>query len=532
MPRPSNFLPPLSGFVPNSEPDPVVPPTSRHDTATGAHPAAAMSGEKVDETTLVLKSSTEMDARFAVGQSGLRHADTAESLGGRYVHSDMWLVPEGTLGKGASSRVVKAIHTLDCSLVALKQVNAFDDVLRRQLLTEVTRLARSSRDHVSPKDLVGKGDDGSGSGEVCGGNDESGTSSRSHLVTTHGCYFVPASGDVCLVLECMDGGSLGDVLARVRTQGWPGKAPGVPETVLRVLAHGMVAGLLQLHNSFRQVHRDVKPENVLLTTSGEVKLSDFGLSGDLLSTLGNRSTFVGTLCYMSPERIRGEPYSTAADIWSLGVVVYECFVGRYPFGDGNLSHGPFPLMMEVVRADPPRLAEESGASESLRDFVARCLDRDASLRASASELLQHPFLEKCTGDRGCDLVAAWLQEVGGTQPRSNALVFGAYFVSLMNTEASPNEATVMDRLSALLEMNVVLTDGKVRVAGRRHVVDFLLAAKREQKGLGSEALRLKDAVGACAVELECVAHAQRWRVTFTSESQGHIRNINEIAEVI
>jgi serine/threonine protein kinase len=88
-------------------------------------------------------------------------------------------------------------------------------------------------------------------------------------------------------------------------------------------------GLVYLRQR-RQMHRDIKPSNIVLNSRGEVKLTDFGISAALDGTLGARDTFVGTACYMSPERIQGNRYSFAADVWSVSGasahVRFICFV--------------------------------------------------------------------------------------------------------------------------------------------------------------------------------------------------------------
>lgn len=79
------------------------------------------------------------------------------------------------------------------------------------------------------------------------------------------------------------------------------------------------------------VHRDIKPSNLLLNGAGEVKISDFGVSGQLASSVSNCLSWVGTVTYMSPERIKGDSYSFDSDLWSLGLTLLECALGRFPY---------------------------------------------------------------------------------------------------------------------------------------------------------------------------------------------------------
>ena len=80
------------------------------------------------------------------------------------------------------------------------------------------------------------------------------------------------------------------------------------------------------------MHRDIKPDNILLNKKGQVKVTDFGISkqygGD---ETAKAKTFVGTLTYMSPERMEGETYSYAGDIWSVGIMLIETITGKFPF---------------------------------------------------------------------------------------------------------------------------------------------------------------------------------------------------------
>ncbi|CAK4628741.1 unnamed protein product [Aphanomyces euteiches] len=81
------------------------------------------------------------------------------------------------------------------------------------------------------------------------------------------------------------------------------------------------------------VRSDIKPQNILVTSDGYVKLTDFGLARQLQGTFDMAKTFVGTFKYMSPERVQNQPYDFASDIWSLGLVLVECATGAYPYDD-------------------------------------------------------------------------------------------------------------------------------------------------------------------------------------------------------
>lgn len=78
-------------------------------------------------------------------------------------------------------------------------------------------------------------------------------------------------------------------------------------------------------------HRDIKPANILLNKNGIVKIADFGVSGQMENSADCMSSWVGTLAYMSPERLQGDSYRSDTDIWSLGIVLSECAIGKYPY---------------------------------------------------------------------------------------------------------------------------------------------------------------------------------------------------------
>lgn len=93
----------------------------------------------------------------------------------------------------------------------------------------------------------------------------------------------------------------------------------------------MLKGLEYLHKTTKIIHRDIKPSNLLINSQGEVKIADFGVSGKIDYTLEYKNSWVGTVTYMSPERFGGDRYNHDTDVWSLGLTLIECALGRFPY---------------------------------------------------------------------------------------------------------------------------------------------------------------------------------------------------------
>ncbi|KAJ1285180.1 hypothetical protein BS78_03G260300 [Paspalum vaginatum] len=205
-----------------------------------------------------------------------------------------------------------------------------------------------------------------------------------HIVMCHQSFY--HNGVIYLVLEYMDRGSLADIIKQVKT---------VLEPYLAILCKQVLEGLLYLHHERHVIHRDIKPSNLLVNRKGEVKITDFGVSAVLASSMGQRDTFVGTYNYMAPERISGSSYDYKSDIWSLGLVILECAIGRFPYipseGEGWLS---FYELLEAIVDQPPPFAPADQFSPEFCSFISSCIQKDPAQRMSASELLNHPFLKK------------------------------------------------------------------------------------------------------------------------------------------
>jgi serine/threonine protein kinase len=145
----------------------------------------------------------------------------------------------------------------------------------------------------------------------------------------------------------------------------------------------MLQGLLYLHKVRHQIHRDMKPGNILINSEGFVKLTDFGIAKTLENTSDLCNTFVGTKTYMSPERIEGKEYSFSSDIWSLGLIVYELATGSFPY---KFSKVFIEHIESILMDSEPTLPNDGTFSPELQNFITRCLQKDPKARDSVADL--------------------------------------------------------------------------------------------------------------------------------------------------
>lgn len=286
------------------------------------------------------------------GSGGSGSGSGGSSGGGGSNHQQQQVIPFSELerlnriGSGSGGTVYKVVHSRTRRVYALKVIYGHhEESVRRQIHREIQIL----------RDV----DD-------------------SNVVKCHEMY--DHNAEIQVLLEYMDGGSLEGKHIR-------------QEQKLADVAREILRGLAYLHRR-HIVHRDIKPSNLLINSQKQVKIADFGVGRILNQTMDPCNSSVGTIAYMSPERINtdindGQYDAYAGDIWSFGVSILEFYMGRFPFAVGRQGDWAS-LMCAICMSQPPEAP--AGASPEFKDFVSRCLQRDPSRRWTASRLLSHPFL--------------------------------------------------------------------------------------------------------------------------------------------
>ena len=202
--------------------------------------------------------------------------------------------------------------------------------------------------------------------------------SSPYLVSFLGAYH--EAGVITVASEYMDLGSLQSFIKRYGCI--------EDERLLKIVTKQAILGLHYLHTQHR-VHRDIKPDNILLNIRGQCRLADFGLLTELQDTHAFTDTFLGTMAYLSPERLKSDQYSYKSDIWSMGLSLIFIVTGALP-----VQCSDYWQMLDLLSKSPPKLERGGAHSDELCDFIDECLRLNEDERASAGQLLDHPFIRE------------------------------------------------------------------------------------------------------------------------------------------
>ncbi|KAI7898612.1 kinase-like domain-containing protein [Cokeromyces recurvatus] len=199
------------------------------------------------------------------------------------------------------------------------------------------------------------------------------THARSQNITPYyGCFLNGTK--LWIIMDYAAGGSVRTII----------KSGNIEEKYIAVITREILLALSYLHKN-QIIHRDIKAANILLTAEGNVQLCDFGVAA---ANSFRRQTFVGTPYWMAPEVIReGASYDYKADIWSLGITVYEMAMGNPPLANVD----PMRAISIIPKSPPPRLPDTF--SIAIREFVDSCLSEHPNDRLNADELLKSRFIK-------------------------------------------------------------------------------------------------------------------------------------------
>ncbi|TDD23739.1 serine/threonine protein kinase [Kribbella turkmenica] len=209
-----------------------------------------------------------------------------------------------------------------------------------------------------------------------------------------------------LVMELVEGGTVADELAGHGT---------LPKDRAIQIVEQAAAGLAAAHRE-DVVHRDVKPGNLLLAADGTVKVADFGIAqlpGDGATTLTAAGQIIGSTLYLSPERARGGQAGKAADVYSLGCVLYQLVTGRPPF---TAEHPTAILYQHVDTAPTPPSAIDPELGGAFEAVLLRMLAKDPADRPSAAEIADGAL----RAHGGQTVAAAVPAAVGAAEPPAPA----------------------------------------------------------------------------------------------------------------
>lgn len=331
-----------------------------------------MTGLKINIDDLVSDGDDSLTMSYGglcLGELTVSSEGLTTSTGHRYGLSpeDLIASETGFLGKGSSGLVRRATHRSTGEVFALKEIKVTSQAHLKEIRRELETLHREGNTSL-------------------------------YLVGFHGAFC--HEGSVFIAMECMDG-SLDSV------------AKPVPTEVLASMSRSILCGLWDLHRNRHLIHRDLKPSNILYSQDGDIKISDFGVSSSLECTRGDAHSFVGTLAYMSPERLKGESYSFSADIWSFGLVIAELALGKPLFiekfsGGDCATEAGFWILLEHLSSDKPVILLPPSIDPRLAEFILLCIHKEPGERPTCEDLLRHPFVTQVDKCDCKEMIRQWL----------------------------------------------------------------------------------------------------------------------------
>jgi hypothetical protein len=204
------------------------------------------------------------------------------------------------------------------------------------------------------------------------------------IVKYYGSYYF--GSELWIAMENCAAGSAADIM----------KVCGRPfsEAQIAQICLASTKGLSYLHTVMHKIHRDIKAGNLLLNNRGDVKLADFGVTGQMAENT-KRHTVIGTPFWMAPELIQEVGYDYKADCWSLGITVIELADTKPPYANIH----PMRAIFMIPSKPAPTVEQPAKFSRDFNHFVSQALTKDPAKRPTAALLQKHPFAANAAGPR-------------------------------------------------------------------------------------------------------------------------------------
>src|SRR6266511_1651581 len=231
-----------------------------------------------------------------------------------------------------------------------------------------------------------------------------------------------AEGTYYIAMEYLDGRTLKELLVRF----------GPPPIRIAIGYVRQILTALAFAHRNALVHRDIKPHNVIVDSSGHVKVTDFGIARSGTSQMTEAGSIIGTAQYLSPEQARGAPVSPSSDLYSVGIVLYEMLTGTVPLTGDT----PLEIAMKHLSATPePPSEQRIEIPHELDSIVLRALAKDPVDRYQSAEEMDADLARAARGQT----VAPETEEAATHVLRGT----GAMTLSTARTEITPRPVTVV-----------------------------------------------------------------------------------------
>ena len=263
---------------------------------------------------------------------------------------------------------------------------------------------------------------------------------------------VAYEGTLMILMEYCDKGSLRDILDK--------REQVLSEDQISLVMHDLLMGLNLIHKKHRIVHRDIKAANLLLTSKGDIKIADFGVSRRFeASGTCHTMSMVGTPYWMAPEVISGISYSFPADIWSVGVTAIELAEGSPPY----VEFAPTKAMIEIAVKGFPGYRFPTMHSPEFCDFVSHCLETNPNNRWTIDELLEHQFIKRAERLNRMEVLADLLDDFSCDSDRKLSSNDQSDMDSISFCESSNDNNYISDGLSSA--RNITISDNYASFEG-------------------------------------------------------------------